>query len=472
VSGMAALAMLRRAVEPIHGAELDLLKKTLDGAMGFHPRPKIGVAFTEPLIHVQILDFCREIVSRGFFCSITSNGFLLPQKAEALVEIGVDEITISIDGAPEVHDRIRGRKGSFARLYEGIEKLNAARARLGRTTPRVRISSTINDLNYDQLRACLDAVAPLQPDSVNFAHLSFITDSMAAAHNARYDGELRGRIAAIASDVASASSAPAYVYDLKALKPLPPVRPALILNAAANYEEHAQGIAQQQQRAGAAPQAPASAAATAPGLWERKAGDTRDNPYLFLKSPTVIIGNNDSIVMPRGRTQIDFECEFAAVIGKTAKAVPIASAADYIFGYTAHHDVSDRAGRGDRKMGGSDWLVGKNHDTFGPLGPYIVPKEFMKDPMNTRHTMYLNNMVMQDSNTNRMSHNMYELLHFATNNLTLRVGDVISGGSPAGTNIERADPRWMRAGDTAKCEIEGIGALVNPVVAEPTTATR
>jgi 2,4-didehydro-3-deoxy-L-rhamnonate hydrolase len=297
---------------------------------------------------------------------------------------------------------------------------------------------------------------------------------------ARYDAEWRQRLGAIAKVVSSAGSAPAYAYAVSAVRTLPPVRPAVQLNAGGNYVEHEQGIATNQARggrAGAAPggragAAPAPAAQSAPGLWERKAGDARDNPYLFLKSPTVIIGNNDSIVMPRGRTQIDFECEFAAVIGKTAKSVPIASGADYIFGYTAHHDVSDRAGRGDRKMGGSDWLVGKNHDTFGPLGPYIVPKEFLKDPMNTRHTMYLNNMVMQDSNTNRMSHNMYELLHFASNNLTLHVGDVISGGSPAGTNIERADPRWMRAGDTAKCEIEGIGALVNPVVAEPTTATR
>jgi MoaA/NifB/PqqE/SkfB family radical SAM enzyme len=168
---------------------LDLLKKTLDGAMGFHPRPKIGVAFTEPLIHVHILDFCREIVSRGFYCSITTNGFMLPRHAEALVEIGVDEITVSIDGPPEIHDRIRGRKDSFARLYDGIEKLNAARARNEQHKPRVRISSTITDLNWADLRACLAAVAPLHPDSVNFAHLSFITDAMAAAHNARYSGE-------------------------------------------------------------------------------------------------------------------------------------------------------------------------------------------------------------------------------------------------------------------------------------------
>jgi 2-keto-4-pentenoate hydratase/2-oxohepta-3-ene-1,7-dioic acid hydratase in catechol pathway len=101
-----------------------------------------------------------------------------------------------------------------------------------------------------------------------------------------------------------------------------------------------------------------------------------------------------------------------------------------------------------------------------------VPKEFIKDPMNTRHVMYLNGQVMQDSNTNRMSHNIHELVHYASNILTLNAGDVIAGGSPAGTNIERAEPRWMRPGDTARCEIDGIGALTNAVVAESAVATR
>lgn len=282
---------------------------------------------------------------------------------------------------------------------------------------------------------------------------------------ARYDAEWKERLAAIAKTVDTARSAPPYAYAIDTVKVLPPVRPSVILNAGGNYVEHTEGIAQQQQRAGAAPE-PASAAVTAPGIWERKAGDTRDNPYLFQKSPTVVIGANDPIVMPRGRTNIDFECEFDAVIGKPAKYVPIANAADYIFGYTVQIDVSDRGGRGDRKMGGSDWLIGKNHDTFGPLGPFIVPKEFVKDPMNIRHTFTLSGQVMQDSNTNRMSHNIYELVHFASNILTLNPGDVISGGSPAGTNIERAEPRWMRAGDTAQCAIEGIGIQKHEVVAE------
>jgi 2,4-didehydro-3-deoxy-L-rhamnonate hydrolase len=281
---------------------------------------------------------------------------------------------------------------------------------------------------------------------------------------ATYDAGWKERLAAIAKAV-PAEGAPAFAYALDSLKPLPPVRPAIILNAGGNYTEHTAGIAAQQQRAGAAPE-PATKPVTAPGIWERKADDTRDNPYLFIKSPTVVIGASDPIVMPRGRTNIDFECEFNTVIGKRAKYVPIDKAADYIFGYTIQIDVSDRGGRGDRKMGGSDWLIGKNHDTFGPLGPFIVPKEFVKDPMNIRHTFRLNGEVMQDSNTSRMDHNIYELVHYASNILTLNPGDIVSGGSPAGTNIERAQPRWMRAGDTAQCTIEGIGEQKHAVVAE------
>ena len=289
---------------------------------------------------------------------------------------------------------------------------------------------------------------------------------------ARFENELKLRLAAIAAEVASAATAPAYVTPVSNLKILPPVRPALILNAGGNYVEHTQGIADQQRRASGAAPAPAataSKAVTAPGIWERPAGDTRDNPYLFIKSPTVVVGPNDPIVVPRGRERIDYECEFNVVIGTRAKYVPIARAADHIFGYTIQIDVSDRGGRGDQKMGGSDWLVGKNHDTFGPLGPFIVPREFVKDPKNVRHTFTLNDTVMQDSNTSRMSHDIYELVHYASNILTLNPGDLISGGSPAGTNIERAEPRWMRAGDTAICTIEGLGTQRHPVVAEPGT---
>ena len=280
----------------------------------------------------------------------------------------------------------------------------------------------------------------------------------------RYETELKERLYGIVGQVAGAQSAPPYVFPLASLKMHPPVRPSIILNAGGNYEEHSQGIQQQQQRTGApAPATPR--AVSAPGIWDRKPDDQRENPYLFLKSPTVVTGPTDPIRMPPGRDRIDFECEFNVVIGRTASHVPIERAADYIFGYTIQIDVSDRGGRGDRKMGGSDWLVGKNHDTFAPLGPVIVPKEFLKDPMNLKQTFTLNGQVMQDSNTNRMTHNIHELLHYASNILTLGPGDLIGGGSPAGTNIERSEPRWMRAGDTAVCTIEGIGTQTHPVVA-------
>lgn len=285
---------------------------------------------------------------------------------------------------------------------------------------------------------------------------------------ADYETGWKARLAAIASAENAASSAPAYAYTMDSLRVLPPVMPSLLLNAGGNYVEHSQGIAEQQARAaGTEVAAPPPAGETAPGIWERRAGDPRENPYLFLKSPTVVTGPFDPIHIPRRRDRIDFECEFAVVIGRQAKYVPLDRAADYIFGYTIEIDVSDRGGRGDRKMGGSDWLVGKNHDTFGPLGPVITPKEFLPDPMNTRHTFTLNDTVMQDSNTNRMTHNIYELLHYASNILTLRPGDIIAGGSPAGTNIERAEPRWMRDGDTAVCAIEGIGTQRHAVVNEP-----
>ena len=319
-------------------------------------------------------------------------------------------------------------------------------------------------LQDDQIIDIGQANAELERNNASAPKLTVPTD-MSHLISA-YDAEWGGRLAEIARSVSTAASPPAYAYAIDSLTTLPPVRPSIILNGGGNYAEHSDGIAEQQQREGAAPEAP-STAVSAPGIWEREAGDNRSNPYLFIKSPSIVSGAFDPIVIPRGRTNIDFECEFGVVIGKPAKYVPLASAADYIFGYTIEIDVSDRGGRGDRKMGGGpDWLVGKNHDTFGPLGPFIVPKEFFPEPMNTRHTFTLNDQVMQDSNTSRMTHNIYELLHYASNLLTLNPGDVISGGSPAGTNIERAEPRWMRAGDTAVCTIEGIGTQRHAVVAD------
>jgi 2-keto-4-pentenoate hydratase/2-oxohepta-3-ene-1,7-dioic acid hydratase in catechol pathway len=294
---------------------------------------------------------------------------------------------------------------------------------------------------------------------------------------ARYERDLGPRLRSLAAANASAEPGSAsYVYAVSALKVLPPVRPAVILNAGANYPAHAQGIIAQGARnagagggAGANAPRPAAPVSSAPGLWERPPNDKRpDNPYLFLKSPSVVVGANDDVVIPRGREQIDWECEFAVVVGTPAKNVPTADASKHIFGYTIEFDVSDRGGRNDRKMGGGpDWFVQKNHDTFGPLGPFIVPKEFLPNPMNTRHYFTLNGEMKQDANTSQMEYNLWEMLAYASNVMTLNVGDVLSLGTPSGTNIDvQGSPRWMRAGDVGVCVIEGVGEQRHNIVAQ------
>jgi MoaA/NifB/PqqE/SkfB family radical SAM enzyme len=167
---------------------LEMLGTILDQASEFRPRPRIGLAFTEPLIHPRIVEFCRAVARRGFFCSVTSNGFMLPQLADALVDAGLSEITVSIDGPEEVHDGVRGRAGSFHRLYQGIERLNDAKRRWRQAHPRVRFSYTITDENATSMLAFVRSVESLRPTAFCFSHLNFITAEMAAAHNAHHGG--------------------------------------------------------------------------------------------------------------------------------------------------------------------------------------------------------------------------------------------------------------------------------------------
>src|SRR6185436_1309313 len=216
----------------------------------------------------------------------------------------------------------------------------------------------------------------------------------------RYDTGLRARIGDIVRSVnAAANARPAYVYDLSALKTLPPIMyPTTMLNVAVNYTEHgAEMAARDGSRAAETPQGSAlPGTKTAPGIWERKQNDTRWNPYMFLKSPTAVIAHSESIQLPVGRTDIDWECELGVVIGRSASRVSAANAKDYIFGYTLENDVSDRGGRGDTRFSGSDWLIGKSHDTFAPLGPFIVPSEFVPNPQALGIKVILNGKVFQE----------------------------------------------------------------------------
>jgi 2-keto-4-pentenoate hydratase/2-oxohepta-3-ene-1,7-dioic acid hydratase in catechol pathway len=288
---------------------------------------------------------------------------------------------------------------------------------------------------------------------------------------ARYDTGVRARIGEIVRAVTAAGAErPLYVYPVATVKTMPPIMyPTSMLNAAVNYREHGAEML----RAGASPQqqAPSSAPppGTAPpgtrtmaGIWERAATDTRWNPYMFLKSPTAVIADGEAIRVPRGRAQVDWECELGVVVSKTARYVPTAQAADYIFGYTMEMDISDREPRGDNRYG-SDWLIAKNQDTFAPLGPFITPKEFVRDPKNLAVKFTLNGGVMQDANTSLMIHDVFELIAYGSSIMTLRAGDVLATGSPAGVGSARTPPVFLKAGDRTSCTYEGVGTLNNTV---------
>ncbi|MFI4945912.1 MAG: fumarylacetoacetate hydrolase family protein [Burkholderiales bacterium] len=290
---------------------------------------------------------------------------------------------------------------------------------------------------------------------------------------ARYDTALRARILAIAAHVSASASRPAYAMDLTAVRTLAPIRyPTTMLNVAVNYREHGLEMAGRDPNAAPAAGAAASAPGTPPpnttsipGIWQRAADEARWNPYMFVKLPSAVIAAGEAIRIPPGRTQIDWECELGIVIGREARRVEVAKARDYIFGYTVENDVSDRGGRGDPRHG-SDWLIAKSHDTFAPMGPFVVPSEFVADPQKLAVRFTLNGQPMQDANTALMIHDVYELVSYASHITTLRPGDVIATGTPAGVGSGRKPPVFLKPGDVGVCTYEGIGTLRNPVEAD------
>jgi len=286
---------------------------------------------------------------------------------------------------------------------------------------------------------------------------------------ARYDSELRSRIVDVVSVVnaAPATAKLAYVHALKDVRVRPPVQPSKMLNTAINYRAHA--VESQSMRnigvpADNAPGAAPAGTKSATAIWERAADDQRWNPYMFLKSTSAIIAEGETILLPPGRKMIDWECELGVVIAQKASRVSLAKASDYIFGYTLQNDVSDREGRGDARYG-SDWLIGKSHDTFAPLGPFIVPKEFVSNPQNLPIRYSLNGEVMQEENTSLMIHTVFEQVVYASNILTLQAGDIIATGTPGGVGSARKPPVFFKDGDISVCTYEGIGTLTNPVKA-------
>ena len=281
---------------------------------------------------------------------------------------------------------------------------------------------------------------------------------------ASWDQAASDRFAKLASD--ARVKPPAYALQLSQVRILPPLtEPRSMLMAARNYDEHAQEMAQVGRTAGTTSVIDAKVLAGIPGLWTRQPNDRRGNPYLFPKLSSSITADGDAIVLPPGRAHIDYECELGVVIGKTARQVGEGEAMNYIFGYMAMTDVSDREDRADGRYG-SDWLISKSHDTFGPIGPFIVPAAFVGDPhtLNIKYT--LNGSVMQDDSTALMTHKVPELIAYASRIATLLPGDIIGTGTPGGVGEGRTPPVYLKAGDTGVCAIEKVGALTNPVRAQ------
>jgi 2,4-diketo-3-deoxy-L-fuconate hydrolase len=184
-------------------------------------------------------------------------------------------------------------------------------------------------------------------------------------------------------------------------------------------------------------------------------------PQLFGKTPNTLNGPFDSIVLPAGSGQIDWEVELAVVIGKEGKRIPKDRALEYIAGVSILNDVSGR----EAQFSDQQWFRGKSFDTFAPMGPSLVTLDEVGDLQNLRLSTRVNGVVMQDGTTADMVFGVAELVEFISSDITLLPGDVISTGTPAGVGAFRDPPVFLKAGDVVECRIEGIGAIVNPVEA-------
>ena len=275
----------------------------------------------------------------------------------------------------------------------------------------------------------------------------------------QYDYGLKYRIYDIVNNVVGNNLLGAdYVHRVQDVDILAPILyPSKVMNAAVNFYSHAcEGCTPEELQA---------------NTRERQAN--RGVPYLFLK-PTrgAIIGSGEDIVMPYGRDRIEWEVELAVVFGRTGKYISAGRAYDHVFGYMVAMDVSDRGGRPPGGYGsGSDWFVGKGHDTFAPMGPWIVPKEFYGDPMERLHqSLVIDGVTVQEARAGDMIHNIPELIEYASSLITVFPGDVMQSGTSGGTGagrVERASGSgYLQVGETIQASIEGIGTLRHTVVGE------
>jgi len=185
-------------------------------------------------------------------------------------------------------------------------------------------------------------------------------------------------------------------------------------------------------------------------------------PVIFFKATTSLVGPNDSLVIPKNATKVDWEVELAVMIGMTALYVPQQDALNYVAGYVLHNDYSERAFQLER---GGQWVKGKSADTFAPLGPFLATPDDL--PHVNRLAMWLkvNGEIRQKSSTANMIFDVPTLVSYVSQFMRLVPGDVISTGTPAGVGLGMNPPQYLKAGDVVDLGIEGLGESRQQVVA-------
>ncbi len=235
---------------------------------------------------------------------------------------------------------------------------------------------------------------------------------------------------------------------LKGAKLLAPVLyPSAIYCAGANYTDHMMEMARLQ----GIPPAP-------------DPHEVGLKPWHFIKASRCVTGDGATVKLPAASKAIDWEAELGAVIGRTAKDVPLDKALDYVMGYTIANELSARdLGRRDQLPDSTpfkwDWVGQKCFDDACPLGPWIVPASDIKDPQKLGIKLWVNDVIKQDSNTSDMIFNLAEQLSHLSSRITLHPGDIILTGTPAGVGAARRE--FLKAGDVARVWVEGIGTLTN-----------
>jgi 2-keto-4-pentenoate hydratase/2-oxohepta-3-ene-1,7-dioic acid hydratase in catechol pathway len=187
-----------------------------------------------------------------------------------------------------------------------------------------------------------------------------------------------------------------------------------------------------------------------------------ENPIVFFKSQTCIVGANDNVMVPRDSTQLDWEVEIAFVIGRTARYVAKKDALKYVAGYCVVNDVSERDFQ--LKKSASQWSKGKGCDTFGPLGPWLVTTDEIKDPQNLDMWLDVNGVRRQTGNTRTMIFGIADLIADVSRYMTLLPGDVVTTGTPPGVGMGMKPQQWLQPGDVITLGIQGLGEQRQKVV--------